>query len=806
MYKNLLLFSLALLAAPAQASNTQVYPCFSNTQNLLSCLISNYSIVWPINQGGANTSLINDGSGNLTWGVVSNPSGGTIGGPVAGGNPQSVLFVDSSGNLGQDTGFVFTGGLGIGTASPAAALDVHGTFQVNSSGNLVTLNGVHQDWPGSQGGADTFLENDGSGGLTWGTVTAGITALTGDVSASGAGSVAATVNSVGGSSAASVNTATVAVAAATSADTPSTLVARDGSGNFSANDVTLNTLTLPVTSSSSVGVIAQSGVSIFSTYGGNVFLGPSTGNFTTTGNNNIGIGDGAEGNITGHHNIGIGSSSVGNPSADDNIGIGDTTLPQTVTGGANIALGSNSLFDNSSGNENIAIGAHTGGGIVSGSENVIIGGHVGGLSSTLANNIILADGAGNIKARNDGTNWTMTGNVALPGNLTEINGVTTNFPGTQGGASTVLVNDGSGNLTWGSAISSLIVGSTPVASSGTSQILYVNGSGILESTTTLVDTSAVSSANVQSRTLLDSSGLTSIQWGSRHALWPDGSTVAFDWHTQGSFGLNGVEYAWPGTQGGMSTVLQNDGSGNLSWAAAGGVGTVTSVSFTDSGGIFSITGSPVTSSGTIAESVTGTSGGIPYFFSGSTLHSSAALTANAVVVGGGAGAAPAVVTNNSSATKEFLTQTSSGAPAWGTIAAADVPAATSSAVGTVSFEVASTQSIAFTGPCGVAAITVRYSRTGKNAAVFVPSFSCSAATSNAAFVASSNLPSTMFPAVNAITACAVESNTVNQTSPGYIEITSSGTISVGFNWGGGSYSTSGTAGAPSGCTIAYTVE
>jgi len=66
-----------------------------------------------------------------------------------------------------------------------------------------------------------------------------ITALTGDVSATGPGSVAATVNSVGGSTAASIHTATVAANAATNLDTPSTIVARDASGNFQTSNITL---------------------------------------------------------------------------------------------------------------------------------------------------------------------------------------------------------------------------------------------------------------------------------------------------------------------------------------------------------------------------------------------------------------------------------------------------------------------------------------------------------------------------------------------------------------------------------------
>lgn len=75
-----------------------------------------------------------------------------------------------------------------------------------------------------------------------------------------------------------------------------------------------------------------------------------------------------------------------------------------------------------------------------------------------------------------------------------------------------------------------------------------------------------------------------------------------------------------------------------------GAGSVTSVALSVPGtSIFGVTGSPVTTSGTLGLTTTGTSGGIPYFSSTSALSSSAALTANQLIVGGGAGAAPATL-------------------------------------------------------------------------------------------------------------------------------------------------------------------
>lgn len=84
--------------------------------------------------------------------------------------------------------------------------------------------------------------------------------------------------------------------------------------------------------------------------------------------------------------------------------------------------------------------------------------------------------------------------------------------------------------------------------------------------------------------------------------------------------------------------------GNVTGGGGGGSGTVTSIAQSFTGGLISVAGSPITTSGTLALTVAGTSGGIPYFSSTSTWASSAALDANALVVGGGAGAAPSTVT------------------------------------------------------------------------------------------------------------------------------------------------------------------
>ena len=113
-----------------------------------------------------------------------------------------------------------------------------------------------------------------------------------------------------------------------------------------------------------------------------------------------------------------------------------------------------------------------------------------------------------------------------------------------------------------------------------------------------------------------------------------------------SFLTNGSSILYGDNLGGFSNVAIGSGvsfsGGTLS--ATGSGGTVTSVGQTFTGGLISVAGSPITTSGTLALTVAGTSGGVPYFSSASTWASSAALAANALVVGGGAGATPATIT------------------------------------------------------------------------------------------------------------------------------------------------------------------
>ncbi|MFM6929490.1 MAG: tail fiber domain-containing protein [Bdellovibrio sp.] len=107
------------------------------------------------------------------------------------------------------------------------------------------------------------------------TLTAGgtLSALTGDVSASGTGSVAATVNSVGGSTAANVHNAELIANAATNTNVASAIVKRDASGNFTAGTITAN-----LTGAASANVLKSGDI-----MSGNLNYAANTGNTYTAG-------------------------------------------------------------------------------------------------------------------------------------------------------------------------------------------------------------------------------------------------------------------------------------------------------------------------------------------------------------------------------------------------------------------------------------------------------------------------------------------------------------------------------------------
>ena len=179
--------------------------------------------------GSVATVKIADGAATLVkLAANSVDSSKIVDGSIVGADLNAAIAITTSGAI--DAGVVKT---------PSLLLK-NGAFTTGFAANAALAANYTLTLPLTAGAPTQVLTTDGSGNLTWTTPAGtGISALTSDVSASGAGSVAATVNSVGGSTAAAVNTGVVAANAATNLNTASTIVKRDASGNFVAGTANL---------------------------------------------------------------------------------------------------------------------------------------------------------------------------------------------------------------------------------------------------------------------------------------------------------------------------------------------------------------------------------------------------------------------------------------------------------------------------------------------------------------------------------------------------------------------------------------
>lgn len=189
-------------------------------------------------------------------------------------------------------------------------------------------------------------------------------------------------------------------------------------------EASATSVSLPATSSSTVGVINQGGVRMVHSYGsGNLFFGPGAGSFTLTGTNNVGIGSAALDTLTnGAVNVAIGESAltlltsgqgnvaIGRLSGDGlnthssntsmgtysmrGTGAANTAVGMEAIGGqvasnadSNTAIGTRALYGLTTGDFNIAIGRLAGDAITTGASNIVIGYDLDVPSATSSNQI-----------------------------------------------------------------------------------------------------------------------------------------------------------------------------------------------------------------------------------------------------------------------------------------------------------------------------------------------------------------------------------------------------------------------------------
>ena len=217
--------------------------------------------------------------------------------------------------------------------------------------------------------------------------------------------------------------------------TNGSFIIKDGTTAFFSLSQSDGGITLPETTSPSLGVINKGSYRFIHDFkpagaiGGNTFMGMNSGNFTMTAltNNessfNTGIGASSLYALTtGSYNTALGFSSLfSNSSGSNNTAVGFGTLSLNTIGQENTAMGANSLQYNSSGYYNTAIGYNSLLSNTAGFHNTAVGHH-----SLLNNdgnyNTALGYNAGSTITT--GSNLTLLGIDANPTSGTATNQIT----------------------------------------------------------------------------------------------------------------------------------------------------------------------------------------------------------------------------------------------------------------------------------------------------------------------------------------------------------------------------------------------
>jgi hypothetical protein len=247
--------------------------------------------------------------------------------------------------------------------------------------------------------------------------------------------------------------------------------------DLGAHDLTVNGLTVGKGAGaiSSNVVLGKSAMRSNESGGYSVAVGFEALKSNTDGNSNTAIGHQAlAGNTTGGANIAIGMNSMSkNTIGQQNIAIGQSTLYNNSEASGNTVIGNSAGVEITTGGYNTIVGHETAGGLSTGSGNTIIGRNA--YTGNISNNIVLSNGIGEIKARHNGTNWTLTGGLTAGG---------ISYPSVNGTSGQVLTTNGSGTASWTSPASSNSGSSLPVVTTSARDVLGVAASGNLVFNTT----------------------------------------------------------------------------------------------------------------------------------------------------------------------------------------------------------------------------------------------------------------------------------------------------------------------------------
>ena len=259
-----------------------------------------------VNLAGNNAGLLLNGTGTHEVTVTGSTSSGRLGQDASGfffssdTSGKVIRFLTNNGSLNEWMRITSAGNVGIGTATPAAKLDVVGNFNLpnttSATTGVITLGGAR------------FAHNFGTNNTFLG-ANAGNTSM----------SLTGTNNTGVGTSALNANTTGFQNSAF-------------GSGALFSN----------------------------TTGSGNSAFGSGALFFNTTGPNNSAFGsDALSFNTTGTRNAAFGADALSANTNSDNSAFGAFTLKSNTTGFNNSAFGSGALFSNTTGSNNAAFGLNT---------------------------------------------------------------------------------------------------------------------------------------------------------------------------------------------------------------------------------------------------------------------------------------------------------------------------------------------------------------------------------------------------------------------------------------------------------------
>jgi hypothetical protein len=413
---------------------------------------------------------------------------------ITGTTPAERMRIDSSGNV------------GIGTASPAALLDVSGADAL-----------VHGLVVGRGAGSVSSNSAFGSGALAANTtgssnVAIGLGALaanTTGVQNTALGNLSLTANTTGaeniavGRNALTANTTggqnTALGHSALTANTTANNNTAIGYASLVANTtgasntaVGLSALAANTTGPQNSAFGTQS-LRQNTTGNGNNAFGYQSLEDCTTGNNNTAIGYQAlnmnttasnntalgylalTANTTGTQNTAVGRSALAaNTTADDNTALGYFALTANTTGINNVAVGRSALAANTTANNNTAVGFGALDANTTGTSNVAVGTNALGANTTADNNIAI--GLNALTLNTTGAQNFAAGSSALSGNTTGVENVAIGFQ-------TLLTNTTGGN--------NIAMGRNALLSATTASNNIAIGSLSLDANTTGADNVAV---------------------------------------------------------------------------------------------------------------------------------------------------------------------------------------------------------------------------------------------------------------------------------------------------------------------------